>query len=71
MKILIGCPTSAHKKYCLKEYINSIKSLTYKNFDVLIVDNSENDKYFNEIKKEIQKQKEVVPTSSNTAITAV
>jgi|SRR3989344_836200 len=53
MKILIGCPTSAHKKYCLKEYINSIKSLTYKNFDVLIVDNSENDKYFNEIKKEL------------------
>ena len=53
MRILVGCPTSAHKKYCLKEYVAGIRDLTYKNFDVLIVDNSENDDYFNEIKKEL------------------
>lgn len=52
-RILVGCPTSIHKKYCLKEYVNGIKSLTYKNFDVLIVDNSENNDYYNEIKKEL------------------
>ncbi|MBU0930262.1 MAG: hypothetical protein KJ623_04280 [Nanoarchaeota archaeon] len=53
MKILIGCPTSVHKKYCLKEYVKAIKSLTYKNFDILLVDNSEGEEYYNEIKKEL------------------
>ncbi len=50
-KILIGCPTSEHKKYCLKEYVESVKRFTYKNFDFLMADNSESEDYFNEIKK--------------------
>lgn len=53
MKILIGCPTAAYKSYCLKEYIKGIKNLTYKNFDVLIVDNSKSNDYYDEIKKEL------------------
>lgn len=52
-KILVGCPTSNHKKYCFKEYLNAVKNLTYKNYDILIIDNSENNDYFNEIKKEL------------------
>jgi len=51
MKILLGCPTSNHKAYCLTEYINSIKSLTYPN-DILLVDNSEKKDYFKQIKKQ-------------------
>ena len=49
-KVLVGCPTSDYKSYCLNEYVNSIKNLSYKNYDILLVDNSENDKYFNKIK---------------------
>lgn len=49
-KILVGCPTSDHKKYCLKEYADAVKKLDYDNFDVLIVDNSETDGYLKEIK---------------------
>ena len=47
MKILIGCPTSEHKSYCLKEYIEAVKKL---NCDVLLVDNSECEEYYNKIK---------------------
>ena len=50
-KILVGCPTSQHKEYSLKEYLDGIKNLTYKNFDFVLVDNSENDDYFNKLKE--------------------
>lgn len=48
-KVLVGCPTSDHKDYCLKEFIKGIKELTYPNFDILLVDNSKNDNYYNKI----------------------
>jgi GT2 family glycosyltransferase len=44
-KVLVGCPTWEGKKYCLKEYANALKKLTYSNFDVLIVDNSKESQY--------------------------
>jgi len=50
-RVLVGCPTSEHKNYALKEYAIGIKSLSYGNFDVLIADNSENDGYINKIKE--------------------
>ena len=53
VKILVGCPTSDRKKYCLKEYIESVKSLSFPSYDILIVDNSETDEYYKEIKKEL------------------
>lgn len=49
-KILVGCPTSFHKEYCLKEYAQVIKSLDYPNFDILLVDNSPNDEYIKKIR---------------------
>ena len=49
-KILVGCPTSFHKEYALQQYAESVKSLTYKNHDVLLVDNSPNDDYLKKIK---------------------
>lgn len=49
-KVLVGCPTSSHKSYCLNEYVKGVKSLTYDNFDILLVDNSKDNLYFNDIK---------------------
>jgi len=51
-RVLVACPTSSHKKYCLKDYVRGIKELKYDNFDVLLADNSEGDEYEKKIKKE-------------------
>jgi len=51
-KVLIGLPTFKGMKYCHKEFYSRIKKLTYSNYDVLVVDNSKDDEYFNELKKE-------------------
>ena len=50
MKILVGCPTSNHKEYSINEYLNGIKNLNYRNFDLILVDNSEDNNYFNKLK---------------------
>lgn len=50
-KILIGAPTAAPYSYCLEEYINAVKSLTYKNCKLVLVDNSEKEAYDKEIEK--------------------
>ena len=39
-KVLLACPTSKHKAYCQKEWIEHLDSLTYPNLEILIVDNS-------------------------------
>lgn len=49
-KILVGCPTSEHKGYALERYAEGLKTLNYDNFDILLVDNSKNDHYFERIK---------------------
>ncbi len=50
-KVLVGCPTSSHKEYCIEEYWERLKNLTYPNYDVLLVDNSKDDVYFEKLKK--------------------
>jgi hypothetical protein len=50
VKILVGCPTSEHKAYCLKEYAAGIKALQGE-FDILLVDNTKDDHYLKEIHK--------------------
>ncbi len=49
-KVLVGCPTSDLKGYALERYIEGVKALDYKNFDVLIVDNSKSEEYLKRIK---------------------
>src|SRR3989344_8380659 len=49
-KILVGCPTSFHKEYCLEDYSRAISSLTYPKYDILIIDNSPDNSYFEKIK---------------------
>ena len=39
-KVLIGTPHSDKKNYCIEDYIARVKTLTYHNYDVLIVDNT-------------------------------
>ncbi|MEK6903683.1 MAG: hypothetical protein AABW64_03495 [Nanoarchaeota archaeon] len=48
-KILVGCPTSDHKAYCLDQYAEAIKSLTYSNYDILLMDNSQYSDYMKHI----------------------
>lgn len=49
-KVLIGCPSSETFDYCLNEFLLGIKSLTYPNYDLLIVDNSKTDDYLKKLK---------------------
>ncbi|MFA5142221.1 MAG: glycosyltransferase [Candidatus Woesearchaeota archaeon] len=44
-RVLIACPTYEGMSYCLTEFLDAIKSLTYSNFEVLFVDNSKTDEY--------------------------
>ncbi len=50
-RVLVGCPTSFHKEYALKQYAEAVNSLDYNNHDVLLIDNSPDDNYFNKIKE--------------------
>ncbi len=45
-KILVGCPTSFHKSYCLQEYLDGVKALTYPNYQLVLVDNSPDSSYY-------------------------
>lgn len=53
-KILVGGPTSHHFRYCVDEYIEALKNLSYDNYEILLVDNSKDDEYFNYIKDKVQ-----------------
>ena len=50
-KILVASPTYKGMKYCIDKFIKQIKNLTSPDYDILIVDNSEDDAFFNELKK--------------------
>jgi hypothetical protein len=50
-KILIGCPTASLYEYCIDQYLDGIKAKTYRNFNVFLVDNSENDDYSKLLRK--------------------
>ncbi len=45
-KILIGCPVSDYHAYATEDYLKAITSLTYKNYDILLVDNSTEDTFY-------------------------
>lgn len=51
-KILVAFPTYKGMKYCHTEFFSTIKNFSYKNCDILAVENSEDDLYFNKLKKE-------------------
>ncbi|MBS3059810.1 MAG: hypothetical protein J4224_05310 [Candidatus Diapherotrites archaeon] len=39
-KILVGSPVTSLKKYSIPDYIKALNSLTYKNKELLVLDNS-------------------------------
>ena len=50
-KVLVGCPVSDYHLYCTEEYLNALSSLTYKDYDILLVDNSKEDTFFKDLIK--------------------
>jgi len=50
IKVLVGCPTFSGKDYCLDEYVARVKSLTFPNYDILLVDNSKDESYCDKIR---------------------
>ena len=52
-KVLLGGPVSDHHDYCYEEFLKAVKSLTYPNLDILFVDNSKNEDFYNKIKKDL------------------
>ena len=51
-KVLVASPTYKGMKYCQNEFFKAIKSLTYPLYDILIIENSEDNEYFNELKQQ-------------------
>jgi len=49
-KILVGSPVNEMYDYCIKEYMEAITSLTYKNYDILFVDNSKTNDFYKKLK---------------------
>lgn len=50
-KVLIGSPISDYHSYCTLQYLQGLKKLTYKDIDILLVDNSEKEDFYNKLKK--------------------
>ena len=50
-RVLVGCPIFDGKEYCFKEFLFGLKSLTYENFDVCLVDNSKSADFFKKLKQ--------------------
>lgn len=69
-KILVGCPISDYKRYCIDEYLEGISNLTYSNFELFLVDNSETSDFYEELKsKGIDvKRIEYVPSAKNRIV---
>ena len=55
--VLVGTTASSHKSYILKKYVERITSLTYPNYDVVIVVSQKDKEYGNKIKSEFEKRK--------------
>ncbi len=49
-RVLVGCPTYEGYRYCLKEYAERVKALTYHDYDIVLADNSKGNDYAHEIK---------------------
>jgi hypothetical protein len=39
-KVLVACPTYDGKNYCIDKWIKQVKELNYSNYDILLVDNT-------------------------------
>lgn len=53
MKILVGSPVSKHHAYCTHQYLERIKNLDYSGYDILLVDNSDDEEFYNLIREDV------------------
>jgi hypothetical protein len=51
VRVLVGCPTFEGYRYCLDEYAERVRGLTFPAYDVVLADNSRGDEYTYQIKK--------------------
>lgn len=58
-KVLVGVVTYEGKDYCWDLFFKNLLNLEYPNYDVLIVDNSKNGKYYRELQKRTKKHKNI------------
>jgi hypothetical protein len=49
-KVLVGCPVSDHHSYCTGDYLKAVTSLSYPNYDILLVDNSASEEFSKQLK---------------------
>jgi hypothetical protein len=50
-RVLLATPTASVKDYCLKEWASYVKSLTYPNLDIFLIDNSLDPEHYKVILK--------------------
>jgi GT2 family glycosyltransferase len=50
-KVLVGAPVSDFHRYCFDEFAKAITNFSYENYDILLVDNSKTNDFYNEIKQ--------------------
>lgn len=55
-KVLVCCPTADVKSYCFSEWVNNVQNLTYGNYNIHVVDNSDDRDFFD-------KWKTIIPMS--------
>lgn len=51
-KVLVASPTYKGMKYCHERFLESLKNLDYENYDILLMDNSKTDEFYEELKKD-------------------
>ncbi len=51
-RVLVGAPVCDLYEYCFGEFLSNIKDLSYPNYNILLVDNSREENFFNKLKKE-------------------
>lgn len=51
-KILVACPIYSGMNYCFKEFIDAVKKIDYENYDILLMDNSRENDFFDKISEE-------------------
>lgn len=56
-KVLVGCPVSSYREDVVDDYIAAVNSLSYQNYEVLLLDNSADEKMFGRIKGKVPVQK--------------
>lgn len=52
-KVLVACPTNVVKNYAMRRWIDNVKSFTYPNHEVFMVDNSPSDAFYQNYTNEI------------------